>query len=297
MTIYSKPIHVALGSLDHLVPPVYTTEPTGPGPTNFASTRLSRPPFTLTSRQTLSPLNSFDHKDLLWVQTWEANPDAGAEVVVAQANFMPGACLLVFGMYHPSSDATGMAVILELWAVHCRNLHSQDISSEFDLRLLLREDGWDRTLLTASGERKEKSIWLQTRTRLIKARTAAMAVHDTKVDMDVLVEMQVPVDSRPVFSQYTALSQTYLGNMVVYSIPRSCPAPSSAQNGRLFHNDGRPDGQRLLMSGRNRFGMPVCFITPRKKSRGIEFTVSVFEDELDCFTEDEELGRYAFLLA
>jgi len=196
---------------------------------------------------------------------------------------------------------------------------------------------------------------------LIKARTAALAVHNIKVDMDGLVEIQVPVDGRPDFSQHMALPQTYIGNMVVYHMPvvplralvgpdtttsiaqtirtsarninhqtmldgysllrqipdygLITPMPRASQEGtwlissmlmvpddtcfsdQLFHNHGRPDGVRPLMSGRNKFEVPVSFIMPRKKSGGIEFTVSMFEDELEFFMEDEELGRYAFLLA
>jgi hypothetical protein len=40
----------------------------------------------------------------------------------AQANFVPGGCLLVLSIAAPASDGTAMLNVTKLWADHCRNL-------------------------------------------------------------------------------------------------------------------------------------------------------------------------------
>ena len=46
----------------------------------------------------------------------------GAEVVVAQANFLPGACILTAAVSHASSDGMGVFSVLKIWAANCKDV-------------------------------------------------------------------------------------------------------------------------------------------------------------------------------
>ncbi len=65
----------------------------------------------------------------------------------------------------------------------------------------------------------------------------------------------------------------------------------------LFTNGGRAESYRHMTSTRDSLCLPVCFIMPRKKSGGVEFMASLFEEELDFLMKDKEFRRYVYLLA
>lgn len=64
---------------------------------------------------------------------------------------------------------------------------------------------------------------------------------------------------------------------------------------QIFDNGGKADAMRPLMSAFNRF-FRICFILPRKKNGGVEFVVSLYEEEMERLLEDEEFGRFAMEL-
>ena len=68
------------------------------------------------------PLDIFDDADLLWTSPFEPNFESGVEVFAAQANFVPGGCLLVLSIASPASDGTAMLSVTKLWADHCSSL-------------------------------------------------------------------------------------------------------------------------------------------------------------------------------
>ena len=378
------------------------------------------------------PIDAFEDGALNWVSLsyQNANFDEGVEIVAAQANFIPGACLLVTSVNHAACDATGMAVFFKLWADHCRSLSSGESVP------ILPQESWDRTipkriwakeatgrstadvdpatwhliglappgpdedglvpparvkppprkhimtsrvfymsptaftkLRAASNEELRTTdlsgndvlqamIWRG----LMNARIAARKHHDARahVDLDSLVELQVVHDARPDFSQ--ALPPFYVGNcifhhrptlplqalvgldssiasvaqtirtsarkvnhenimdayMLVQKIPDYSrlqppryvtldntwlmssmlllPEDTTSFGDHIFTNGGRPEGSRPLMGNRNRSQVAACYILPRKKHGGIEFILSLFEDEWPFLMENEEFGRYAFLL-
>jgi hypothetical protein len=82
-----------------------------------------------------------------------ANFDAGVEVIAAQANFIPGACLLVTSVNHAACDATGMAVFFKLWGDHCQSLSLQS-QGRPELVTMLPVESWDRTLLGRIWEKE-----------------------------------------------------------------------------------------------------------------------------------------------
>lgn len=70
-------------------------------------------------------LDIFDDDALLWTNPFEPDFESGAEVFAAQANFVPGGCLLVLSIAPPASDGTAMLNVTKLWADHCRSLLSR----------------------------------------------------------------------------------------------------------------------------------------------------------------------------
>ena len=70
------------------------------------------------------PTDTFQDESVVWARFMPDIND-GPEVLVAQANFIPGACVLTAGMYHRASDGVGGVTIFKLWADHCRALQSQ----------------------------------------------------------------------------------------------------------------------------------------------------------------------------
>ncbi|KAH8701450.1 hypothetical protein GQ44DRAFT_753480 [Phaeosphaeriaceae sp. PMI808] len=68
------------------------------------------------------PLDVLDDEALLWTMPFEPDFESGAEVFAAQANFVPGGCLLVLSIAAPASDGTAMLNVTKLWADHCRSV-------------------------------------------------------------------------------------------------------------------------------------------------------------------------------
>ena len=63
----------------------------------------------------------FEEEILTWMPFLPDLTD-GAEVFVAQANFMPDACILTAAACHAASDATGVFNVLRIWADNCKDV-------------------------------------------------------------------------------------------------------------------------------------------------------------------------------
>lgn len=68
------------------------------------------------------PLDAFDDKDIISTQPWNPDYDKGVPVFAAQANFLPGGCILALSIASPASDGTAMLMVIKLWADHCSSL-------------------------------------------------------------------------------------------------------------------------------------------------------------------------------
>lgn len=64
---------------------------------------------------------AFEDETLTWAPFL---PDVtnGTEVFVAQANFMPGACILTAAICHAASDGMGVISVLKIWADNCKDV-------------------------------------------------------------------------------------------------------------------------------------------------------------------------------
>lgn len=91
------------------------------------------------------PMSTFEDEELLWFPFKPKVLD-GSEVFVAQANFLPGGCILCISMCHAASDAWGANFITKIWADNCCSLGDKDanaaeangVTSESSNRTLLR---------------------------------------------------------------------------------------------------------------------------------------------------------------
>ncbi|OBT82876.1 hypothetical protein VE02_08555 [Pseudogymnoascus sp. 03VT05] len=72
-------------------------------------------------------LDSFEDEALLGAPI-QPDLDMGADVIAAQANFLPGGCILVMSLCGSVTDGTAMQMVLKLWADHCRNLYDAEAS-------------------------------------------------------------------------------------------------------------------------------------------------------------------------
>lgn len=65
------------------------------------------------------PLDVFGDEALIWTRPWNPDFDEGVPVFAAQANFLPGGCILAFSMASAALDGTGMLSAIKYWAEHC----------------------------------------------------------------------------------------------------------------------------------------------------------------------------------
>lgn len=94
-------------------------------PTSEIPLRFNKLPKSLSFvelREAGFPLDIFDDATLLWTSPFEPDFESGVEVFAAQANFVPGGCLLVLSIAPPASDGTAMLSVTKLWADHCSSL-------------------------------------------------------------------------------------------------------------------------------------------------------------------------------
>ena len=68
------------------------------------------------------PLDAYDDKALLRTLPFNIDFDLGVDVLTAQANFVPGGCLLVLSIAPPVADGTAMLSVTKIWAEHCNGL-------------------------------------------------------------------------------------------------------------------------------------------------------------------------------
>ena len=110
------------------------------------------------------PLDVFDDEALLWTSPFEPDFESGAEVFAAQANFVPGGCLLVLSIAPPASDGTAMLSVTKIWADHCSGLLREREKTANGIQSLppLPAGGVDRVALdTVLAEARDPSKLLQ----------------------------------------------------------------------------------------------------------------------------------------
>lgn len=91
-----------------------------------------------------------------------ADLEAGAAVLVAQANFLQGGCLLSVAIHHSVGDGAAAVKMMQIWAQHCRQLQSQEIAQS---SLTVTPDSLDRGILeklwSADGNQHNENAYLE----------------------------------------------------------------------------------------------------------------------------------------
>jgi hypothetical protein len=78
--------------------------------------------------------------------------------------------------------------------------------------------------------------------------------------------------------------------------PMVLPFNDTCFGEHMFANGGKPEAFRPMMGICNR-RYRTCFVIPRKQYGGIEFVMTLSEDELAFLQDDDEFSRYALLLS
>lgn len=88
--------------------------------------------------------------ELLLPAAFRPDLENGADIIVAQCNFVQGGCFLGVGLFHSVCDGSGLNTIVKLWADNCRSLQSGKTAGH---RFVIPPASFDRGLL--------KNIWLR----------------------------------------------------------------------------------------------------------------------------------------
>ncbi|KAL9123057.1 MAG: hypothetical protein Q9187_000384 [Circinaria calcarea] len=83
--------------------------------------------------------------ELLLPAAFRPNLAMGTDILVTQANFIDGGCLLGVGIWHSVTDGSGLNTIMKVWADHCQRLQKQESSTPL---LDIPAESFDRELLT-----------------------------------------------------------------------------------------------------------------------------------------------------
>jgi hypothetical protein len=86
-------------------------------------------------------LEAFEDEALTWAP-FPPDVTNGTEVFVAQANFMPGGCILMAAICRAVLDDMGVSCVLDIWAENCR-----DVQFGISPQTTLPRDASERDLL------------------------------------------------------------------------------------------------------------------------------------------------------
>lgn len=100
----------------------------GPRPYQLKFHQLESPMSYDELKELAFPTDVFEDSELIWAP-FMPDINTGPEVFVAQANFIPGGCILTSGMYHSAGDGAAAVAVLKLWADHCCALQMDGGSS------------------------------------------------------------------------------------------------------------------------------------------------------------------------
>ncbi|KAH7027190.1 uncharacterized protein B0I36DRAFT_350756 [Microdochium trichocladiopsis] len=229
------------------------------------------------------PIDSVRDEELLWAP-FRADIDAGAEVFVAQANFIPGACLLASSIIHVASDATAMFTVLGVWSQHCSYLHSSDERPKAalsDMPVQVTSESSDRTLLgkiwqkERSGrsiEQIDAGVWQLVGLESPKAEVASEQ-HGEGVARDKTGPQSLP----PAMFPATNEPEKTMTSKVFYISPRSFAAMKKAANEELGGTEvsGNDLILALMWRGLMKARSAALQASSEDQNRGVEIQIPV----------------------
>ncbi|KAI1811932.1 hypothetical protein GGS20DRAFT_63785 [Poronia punctata] len=140
------------------------------------------------------PTDTFRDDELLWAP-FMPSVDDGAEVVVAQANFIPGGCVLCAAIFHSASDGTATATFFQAWSDNCKavppttrneSAKASMLAPRSDDRTLL-DDLWKKEGSGRIPEEIDPSVW-----RVIGLDPSLMTSDGVVVDKGLAPNMTLP---------------------------------------------------------------------------------------------------------
>ncbi|GAM41185.1 hypothetical protein TCE0_041f14123 [Talaromyces pinophilus] len=110
------------------------------------------------------PVDAFRDQDLVWCPSFFADADQNPDVFVAQANFIPGCCIVTAAVCHLASDQTAFTQIFKLWADNCSALQRQsnqilDLPAESSDRGLI-ERLWNKECKVKDAADVDPMTWM-----------------------------------------------------------------------------------------------------------------------------------------
>lgn len=142
------------------------------------------------------PASAINDDDLLNLPFW---PDfsEGAPVFTAQANFIPGGCLLTLGFAHSACDGWGIFSLGKLWADYCA---SQDAGLKDAMLPSFPRDSDDRTLL--------EKIWQREGTLIPAGDTSSLAWGLVALDAPGVAPSKYPAGMKVIPEPFASMATT-----------------------------------------------------------------------------------------
>ena len=149
------------------------------------------------------PIEAFAYESLIWAP-FIADVRKGADVMVAQANFIPGGCILTVAVNHSASDATGLSHVLNFWAENCSDVQlltsdepkvlPPEISDRSILERIWAEEGKHISFQDTRSE-----IWkiLQVDPRLILSSEPSNSTVPSSDSKDIEIQKAPELSSAP----------------------------------------------------------------------------------------------------
>ncbi|KAI0857696.1 transferase [Xylaria cubensis] len=124
------------------------------------------------------------------------------------------------------------------------------------------------------------------------ANTIRAAV-GSQASQENLLEAYALLRDAPDYNQVQWRATHTSGSSVGVLSPMILPFNDTCFGKDIFGNEGKPDAFRPIMGACNR-GYRTCFVIPRKKHGGLEFVMTLSEEEMNFLEDDIEFSRYAF---
>jgi hypothetical protein len=118
---------------------------------------------------------------------------------------------------------------------------------------------------------------------------------DSQAAQENLLDAYALLRSAPDYNRVQWRATHATGASVGILSPIVLPFNDTCFGEDIFGNGGKPDAFRPIMGACNQ-GFRTCFVIPRKKHGGLEFVMTLSEEEMDFLCEDDEFSRYAFPL-
>ncbi|KAI1743148.1 hypothetical protein F4680DRAFT_409292 [Xylaria scruposa] len=130
-------------------------------------------------------------------------------------------------------------------------------------------------------------------TSIASVANTIRAATDSQATQENLLDAYVLLRDTPDYNQVQWQATHTSGASVGILSPIVLPFNDTCFGKDIFGNEGKPDAFRPIMGTGNR-GFRTCFVIPRKKHGGLEFVMTLSEEEMNFLENDIEFSRYAF---